>query len=687
MHIGKQIRIVFTALVALIFATAAFAASRWQNVEQEVTILPNGNVRIVDTRTLSMSGGDDFGEAFICIEHPNSMRITMDKTVSRAISQGPSYSVFQQSCAGGTELVVKNSSRVTERRVVFAYEVSNSLAYYSDVVEWYWQVVEQDRPTINGYNLTVHFPEALTGDYDAFVHRYTLSQSAVKVRMNPALTELHVEIANMSPGVGLDIRAFMPPTGFTQKSSTPGFQSLLLDEASFARLNVIGSPTLKHDKPREGRVGAPLEITGSATTFQGRQLTDVNIKIGQSPVVPCTIDDGQTFTCTTTIDQRGSVIATIAAIDSGEYRGTSEFSITGRTWLDMTRRSRPLASAVAALLLLPLLIRLIREYFRVGREPKPPAMKYQFEPPSDLPGALALAIQHQKNNETTLKNALYATLLDLTRRGHLTLEQDGKKTAILMHENEDDPLEPFEQELLTFLRPAASKQTSRITHNQLKRRMQARGATFMKQWAASIGLALAEERGGPNITEASEKASSRVQTHGVIALLAAVGGAFLFRDNAAGIMIGTAIVGFILTAVAGAAIPAFRPEIAAERAQWLSFQRTLRDYTIMKDAPTDFFKMWDHYFIYAAAFGVAARYLKNIARAAPLHGLDETALITSAAWINRGGSMNISNLASLTSTATSISNSLSTATASASSGGSVGGGGGASGGGGSSGGR
>lgn len=634
-----------------------------------------------------MSGGDDFGEAFICVNHPNTMRLRMDTSASGALGQGPSSSAFQQSCDGGTEVVVKNSSRVTERRVVFVYEIENSLSYYSDVVEWYWQTVELDRPRIDGYELIVDFPEPLQEPYDAFVHRYTLLASDVKVQLSPAGTQLRVGVGNLNPNVGIDIRAFMPPGGFTEKGSEPGLDMLLLDEASFARLNVPGSPTIRYDAPAQVRSGAAFEVSGSVTTVQGRHLTDVNLKVGQAPVESCTIGDKQTFTCSVTVEQTGTLPVTLAAIDSGEFRGTQDFRVASRSWLDMLRHSPIVALIIVALLVLPVLWRLIREYFRVGREPKPPTMQYQFEPPSDLPGAFALAIQHQKPNESNLKDALYATLLDLTRRGHLTLEQDKKLTNIIMHVNEDDSLAPFELELLTFLQPAASRSTGRITHNKLKKHMQARGASFMKKWSAAIALSLAEARGGPNTTEESRKVSNQVVTHAVLAMLASIGGVFLLKDGASGFLIGSAIVLFILAAIAGVAIPAFRPEIAEERAQWLSFKRTLNDYTRMKDAPTDFFHLWDEYFIYAAAFGVSARYLKNIARAAPLHGIDEQALITSAYWLNRSGTMNISNLASLATTATSISRSLSTATASASSGGSVGGGGGASGGGGSSGGR
>ena len=104
----------------------------------------------------------------------------------------------------------------------------------------------------------------------------------------------------------------------------------------------------------------------------------------------------------------------------------------------------------------------------------------------------------------------------------------------------------------------------------------------------------------------------------------------------------------------------------------------------MPDAPDDFFKLWDRYFVYAAALGVAAQFLKNLQRAAPLKGIDERTLARQGSWM---GAANASDLASLSRSVQSLSSALASASASASSGGSSGGGGGGGGGGGSSGGR
>ena len=676
-------------VVALLVSTHAFAVFYWDDVEQEFTIQPDGTVRVTDTRTLT-GRGEDFGEAFLCIAHPATMSIVLDRTASRAISPGPNASAFSQSCAGGTELVVKNDSRVTERRVVFAYEIRNAASYYSDVVEWYWQVLELDRPDIHGYRLTVNFPEPLSEPYDAYVHRYDLSESQLSVRLNPAGNQLNVTYGTRMPsGQGLDIRAFMPPSSFTRTGTTPGLEQLLLDEASFAKLNVPGSPVIEATAPRSVRIDNPQAISGRITSTRGTPIEAVNIKVGNAPAEACEVHSNGQFTCTLNITQRGYTHFVISAIDADEFRGTAEFRTEGQTWLDNVRSSTSLALAYAGLIFLALLVYVIREYLRVGREPKTMAMKYQFEPPSDLPGGLALAIQFQNPDGSNMRDSLYATLLDLARRGHLTIEQEGRsKTNITLHHNEADELREYETALLQFLQPAANPEGV-VTSRALTALMKKRGQTFFPSWVKSLGLALATERGGPVLTEESTKAANKALAVSGFALLLLIAGGFFFNGDPIGVIVIAGVLTGALLVVARITIPAFRPEIAQERAEWLAFKRTLNDYTIMKDAPADFFNLWDHYFIYAAAFGVAAKYLKNIARAAPLHGMDEKQMMASAVWLTRGNRdlSNFSSLTSLADTATSISRSLSAATASASSGGSSSGGGGASGGGGSSGGR
>ena len=155
-------------------------------------------------------------------------------------------------------------------------------------------------------------------------------------------------------------------------------------------------------------------------------------------------------------------------------------------------------------------------------------------------------------------------------------------------------------------------------------------------------------------------------------------------DLARVLAIAGGVAAVVAAITAAAALPAWRPEVARERAGWVGFRRTLTDYTRMKDAPPDFFQLWDRYYVYAAALGVAEKYLKTLQRAAPARGMDQQQMVRQAAWM---GASNARDLGAMSRSITSLSSALAKSGASASSGGSSSGGGGGGGGGGSSGGR
>lgn len=65
-------------LVLVAFAVlVGFVEARfeWRNVVQQVAILPDGTILVNDERTLWTN--EDFGDAFICIEHSPNERVVL----------------------------------------------------------------------------------------------------------------------------------------------------------------------------------------------------------------------------------------------------------------------------------------------------------------------------------------------------------------------------------------------------------------------------------------------------------------------------------------------------------------------------------------------------------------------------------------------------------------------------------
>ena len=195
---------------------------------------------------------------------------------------------------------------------------------------------------------------------------------------------------------------------------------------------------------------------------------------------------------------------------------------------------------------------------------------------------------------------------------------------------------------------------------------------------------LRTELGGPRLEPASQRAAGVWFFLALLATGACVAGGVLTLGVAQGVFFAGAVLCALLGFTALGTVPSWRKEVVPEALGWQGFRRTLSDYTQMKRAPDDFFKLWEVYYCYAAALGVADKFLKNMERAAPQRSDAPT---YAPLWLGHGSNLSsLQSLSDTTSALSSLSSALSSAGASASSGGSVSGGGGG-GGGGSSGGR
>ena len=555
----------------------------WRDVVQDVSIQADGSVIVRDERTLTTD--EDFGEAFLCIDLEAGQTVTLLEGGAR--SPGPAAEAFQQPCedgSGGTELVVRQETRVSERRVFYRYRLEDSLDLYNDVVQWYWKILEETHPPVRGYDLTVQTPGAMKGPYDAYVHRLGNTElPTVSLSENRQLLRVHYD--RVPEDRGVEIRYLMPPELFTVKGDRPGLERLLRDETRVAGL----------DKTRRNPLWGVLAL------------------------LP------------------------IAGLGAGIMRAARKYK------LDI------------------------------------PAMQYPFEPPADRPPAAVPYFASRFAGSPS--PAFHATIMDLARRGYGVFDSKGGKFNMQLNDKNDSELLSFEREVLNYLKRAAKSSQGDpdyLEFRELKRYSEKNLSSFLSSWWNGVGLWLSKELGGTRLEGRSQRAAG---LWFVLALLA-TGGCILGAVLTLGAPQIAFFVGAVLCGVLGvlalSTIPAWRKEVAPEALGWQGFKRTLSDYTQMKRAPDDFFKLWEVYYCYAAALGVADKFLKNMKRAAPERG--ERGLSYAPLWLGHASAGQFQSLGDVTSSLSSLSSALSSAGASASSGGSVSGGGGG-GGGGSSGGR
>lgn len=596
------------ALVALALWGGALARFEWRDVVQQVEIQANGDVLVTDERTLWTD--EDFGEAFICVRLAPGQTLTLLEGSSLSGFEASGYQQACESGARGQEVVVEHEQRIREGRVRFVYRLENTLEAYSDVVQWYWQILEQDHPPVVGYRLTVRAPGPMSVPYDAYVHRFANPEEPL-VTLSEDRSTLQVGFQRIPDGAGVEIRYLMDPALFSLRGAGPGFEALLRDEAEIVGL-------LERNRARDALL------------------------------------------------------------------------------------SHPAWGLLALAIVLALAYGVWGAYRRYGKEPNVgPTMRYPFEPPSDLPPAAVTQLASQRSPNA--QRAFHATIMDLARRGYGEFSgKDRKFEMVLELDKSADGLTPFEASVLSYLRGAAKSgpkasgflglqarpqnafEKAHLEFDELKRYSQKNLSSFMQRFGEQVKRWTEARFGGPLTSKESRRAAARWFGLGLLGAATSFGLQWLTLGPAKAMFIAGAALCALLAIVAALALPAWRKELAPEIYGWQGFKRTLSDYTVMKDAPNDFFKLWDRYYVYAAALGVAQRFLKNLQRAAPLHDLDEASMVRQASWM--GGSANLSSLSALSSSINSLSSALTSASASASSGGSSSGGGGG-GGGGSSGGR
>jgi len=228
-----RIRSAALAIVAFaLLVSHVHANFEWRDVVQDVRILADGTVEIRDERTLWTD--QDFGEAFLCVQLRGHERLTLIEGETAALSPGPAAVGLAQACDGGTEVVVRQEARVQKRRVRFAYRIEGSVDVYSDVVQWYWNILEQDRPVVLGYRLKVQIPGAMAEPFDAFVMRFG-NPEIPRVALSGDRSVLSVELDRVPSGDGVEIRYLMDPALFSVTGTRPGLEELLRDQ-----LRVVG---------------------------------------------------------------------------------------------------------------------------------------------------------------------------------------------------------------------------------------------------------------------------------------------------------------------------------------------------------------------------------------------------------------------------------------------------------------
>ena len=274
----------------------------------------------------------------------------------------------------------------------------------------------------------------------------------------------------------------------------------------------------------------------------------------------------------------------------------------------------------------------IAKYKKVLREnPKiEPEQKLEYfrELPDETATPLEAVFMLRKGySQMYLSDTFSATILDLTLKKHITIEQNDKKIIMHILDKPVDDLKEDEKKVLSILELASKDKV--LTMKDLEK--------YIKNHPTKLTKMETDfEHISKETAEVKEKFSSTVQNKSGIYIAKLVGYIFLttvifstgtfgigmlaiFADNAVlyGMLLGLAIIveliiNIILVSKIIGRFNGFTQKGVNEQEQWRTFKKYMEDFSYLNEKEVPALVLWEKYLVYATAFGIASKVLKQL---------------------------------------------------------------------------
>jgi len=360
------------------------------------------------------------------------------------------------------------------------------------------------------------------------------------------------------------------------------------------------------------------------------------------------------------------------------------------------------------LMLLPVVL-LIVFYRKFGREPKLDYEAiYEHEPPRTASPLAVPFILHQKPGKSRMSQELFrgmiATLLGLARQGIVSVHEVKEGHSIRYEFRLDKPdkvaaLGELDRVAVEYLFGTFGGGGNTLTEDMIRDYGKSHPDTIrdMLSRLFSAGLDWWRTQLGVEFTEAASR-RAYAQFCGLAAVCFMPGawlllaGLAAIAPESAGARIPLTVVAAIACGAAyfltGRVIYRWDPVAYLEHKRWLNFRKFLHDFSAIEQAPVNLLAIWEEYYVYAVALGVATEFLKHVIKLGEQRG---TSLALPVWYIGAsglpGGSLASlgQGLAGFDAFASNMSSMMSSFSTASATGGGFSGGGGGGGGGGSSG--
>jgi len=272
-------------------------------------------------------------------------------------------------------------------------------------------------------------------------------------------------------------------------------------------------------------------------------------------------------------------------------------------------------------------------YRRFGREPRTEEVgRYYREPAEEIPPGLVPYVMTQGDpGQAMLGRMISATLLDFARRGSVELIRHerpgvlGLFGGVETHFKLVAPPEnatALETEVWNLLRSAAGRDGV-VRPEELKNYFQRHPSLLSSM--SRRPRAIYEAAHGKLLDARSGQAAALwggglLGLGFLLVLVSLILGPILLDSLEGAVWVGVVMasgflsgLGFIVLGLLALNVLArWMPDKLLNAKRWQAYRSFLTDFSQMESAPAEHFRMWDYHFVYAAALGVAERYLRNL---------------------------------------------------------------------------
>lgn len=230
--------------------------------------------------------------------------------------------------------------------------------------------------------------------------------------------------------------------------------------------------------------------------------------------------------------------------------------------------------------------------------------------------------------QSCLPNVFSATILNFALKGYIRIEQEGKTIKILLNKIKTDELTGDEKKVLGILRAASNN--NELTMAELEKyiknypsKLMNLNSTFEK-----VSKTQASEKGKFDTNRFNKQIVYAEKNVGYIFLLIIIITASIFTIGYAyknvqsmlitctiislAFFIVVTIINLILNIKITTSFNGFTQKGINEQEQWKAFKKYMEDFSYLNEKEVPELVLWEKYLVYATAFGIADKVLKQL---------------------------------------------------------------------------